>query len=388
MRYFHLTVLAILSAVLPCRAASLPHERQRAVLLDNALAFLRTQQNEDGSFGAVQPHLQTAVAILAFLSVESPPQEDDRQLIERAVAYLDKTSRPSGDLGDDLFRTESHAISATALMSGLEHVRDQELRTRAAKKLYRAIRLLQQLQDRSSSSASRGGWKMEGRKGSRNDRRASAWALLCYLAARKYGIEVRSANTERAVRFMLGAFKRQAKEADQIGGFSVDTEGLAVASISSMGGWVLARFDGREEDVRQNLAWLARHPIEWSGPNYFYTNFFRIRALKFSDPRREALLGFERQKRGSVSLPGADGIPGGLQSSDPRGAQYRRAILRIFTQIKDHQLPSGSVSFPPGNAQNTVAMGPVFSTAMSVLIVNAERSRLVFDEDYRLWPRF
>ena len=355
LQFLLLAVLAALSTVLPCRAAASPHERQRTVLLDNALAFLRTQQNEDGSFGAVQPHLQTAVATLAFLSVESPPQGDDGRQIERAVAYLEKTSGPSGDLGDDLFRTESHAISATALMSGLEHVRDQELRARAAKKLYRAVRLLQQLQDRSSSSSSRGGWKMEGRKGSRNDRRASAWALLCYLAARKYGIEVRPANLERGVRFMVGAFKRQAKETDQIGGFSVDTEGLAVASISSMGGWVLARFDGREEDVRLNLAWLARHPIEWSGPNYFYTNFFRIRALKFSDPR---------------------------------GDQYRRAIQRLFTQIKDHQLPNGSVSLPPGNAQNTVAMGPVFSTAMSVLIVNAEHSRLVFDEDYRLRPRF
>ena len=37
--------------------------------LDNALAFLRSQQNADGSFGnAVQPHLQTAVALLAIVS--------------------------------------------------------------------------------------------------------------------------------------------------------------------------------------------------------------------------------------------------------------------------------------------------------------------------------
>ena len=343
-------------SVSACRGGeTVTDSRQRAVFMENALTFLRAQQAKDGSFGAVQPHLQTGFAVLALLCAQRPIDAADQARLEKACAYLESTSTLSGDLGDDVFRTESHAVCTAALICALEHLEDADLRSRVAKKIYRALRLTQRIQDRSSSSPSRGGWKMEGTKGSRNDRRSSAWALLSYLAARQYGIEVKTAYIGRALHFMMGSFKESAEEADQVGGFSVDTEGLAVASISSMGGWLLARFDGAEKRVRLNLAWLARHPIEWSGPNYFYTNFFRVRALKFSDPE---------------------------------GDQHLRARQRLFTQIKDHQLPSGAVTFPPGNAQNTVAMGHTFSTALAILIVNADHSRLPFDEDYRVKPLF
>ena len=339
----------------PVEPQELPPEEPLAVVLENGLDFLRRAQNQDGSFGSVQPHLQTSVAILAFLCVENPPGPETLSAIEKAVDYLERTSSASGDLGDDAFRTESHALGTTALTCALEQVRTPELRLRAAGKLQRALRLTQQMQDRSSASPSRGGWKMEGFQGDINDRRASAWALLSYLTALQYGIEVKPPFAERGVAFLMGSFKEQAEEADQVGGFSVDTEGLAVASISSMGGWAMSRFGGKEEHRRLNLGWLARHPVDWSGPNYFYANFFRVRALKFSD---------------------AD------------GTQYARTMQRLFAQIKDHQGPDGSVGFPPGNAQNTVAMGPAFSTAMSVLILNVDRSRLAFDEDYRLEPLF
>ena len=61
---------------------------------------------------------------------------------------------------------------------------------------------------------------------------------------------------------------------------------------------------------------------------------------------------------------------------------------RLFTQIADHQKADGSILFPPGNAQNTITMGPVFSTAMAVLIWNTPESRLAVDEDFRLRPLF
>ena len=47
------------------------------------------------------------------------------------------------------------------------------------------------------------------------------------------------ADVERGVRFVLGALKQTSEKDDQIGGLSVDTEGLAVASVSAMGGWLL-----------------------------------------------------------------------------------------------------------------------------------------------------
>jgi hypothetical protein len=64
--------------------------------------------------------------------------------------------------------------------------------------------------------------------------------------------------------------------------------------------------------------------------------------------------------------------------------EFNRALRAVFLQIREHQGKDGAVGFPPGNAQNTVAMGPVFSTALAVLILNVQDSRLVFDEDYRV----
>ena len=246
-------------------------------------------------------------------------------------------------------------MALTALICAHEHLRDDELRADAAKRIRRAVRHLQRLQDRSSSSASRGGWRMEGQKGRANDRRASGWALLAYRTAGLYGIEIPDSNVERGMQFMLGAFKAQSDKPDQIGGFSVDTLGLTVDLISSMGGWVLSRFDGEAESRKKNLDWLARRPPAWSGPNYFYSAFFRTRTLKFEDGE---------------------------------GKLYTETRQRLVAQIADHQQSDGSVVFPPGNAQNTVLMGPVFSTAVAILIANVEESRLPFDEDYRLKPLF
>jgi hypothetical protein len=295
------------------------------------------------------------MAMLAVQSASDPLADPDRVLVERAAAYLVAEAGQGGETGDAEFSMESHALATTALLCALPDIRPPELRRQAAHTIRRALQHTRRLQDRSRSSRSRGGWKMAGREGRENDRRASAWALLSLYAATRYGIEVETSHFDRAVFFLLGSLKETADNPDQVGGLSVDTEGLAVASISAMGGWALARVRPDAVKLSANLAWLERHPPVWSGPNYFYANFFRIRALQYADPD---------------------------------GAEFNRTLRLLYLQIRDHQLPDGAVGFPPGNAQNTIAMGPVFSTSMAILILNAPNSRLVFDEDYRVRPMF
>ena len=341
----------VLGAGEPDRVA----RRDLHVVLGNAVRYVRTQQNPQGGFGAVQPHLQTSLALLAMLSVTGEPPVADLDRIDRAVSYLVRMGARGGDLGDVVFRVESHALATTALLCAIRHLRDPERRRKASGTVRRAMRVTQRWQDRSRSSPARGGWKMEGRKGTENDRRASTWALVSYHTARQYGLAIKSAAVDRGVHFLLGSFKKTAPKPDQVGGLSVDTQGLAVASISAMGGWALQRLTRDRSMARKNIDWLVMHPAVWSGPNYFYTSFFRVRTLAFADPTGEHLA---------------------------------RCLRRLFHQIRDHQQPDGSITFPPGNAQNTVTMGPVFSTSLAVLILNVENSRLVFDEDYRVRPLF
>jgi hypothetical protein len=350
----HLRWWLLLACLAPALPAAEPLPRQQLdLLLANGAAYLRTRQAEDGSFGTVQPHLQTALATLALHSLPPIPDSGDPARIARAADYLVKSASLAGDLGDDEYATESHAVALAALLAALPTLTDPDQRQATAEAAYKALRYLQRMQDRSSSAASRGGWKLEGQKGRDNDRRATAWALFACHTAQLYGVDVGQANLDRACAFMLGAQKTADEQADQLGGFSVDTEGLAVASISAMGGWVLARLRPEAAARRLNLAWLARNPPQWSGPNYFYTNYFRVRALKFGEPD---------------------------------GELYQRQLRQLILQLKEHQQPSGAVEFPPGNAQNTVAMGPVFSTAMALLIANVHDSRLAMDEDWRVAP--
>ena len=349
-----LCLLLLLAACSVHAAESVPRKDLENVR-GNALAFLRTQQSDNGAFGTVQPQLQTGLAMLALLSSRDALTGEDLDRVTKAAAYVVRQGSSSGDLGDDQFRTESHSICLSALLCATPHIRDAKLRAEVSKAAYRALRTTERWQDRSSSSASRGGWKMEGRKGRENDRRASAWALLSCEVAVLYGLDVKAANRERGLRYLLGSFKDETGEPDQTGGLSVDNEGLAVASASSMGGWFLQRRRPRSEAARQNLGWLARHRSVWSGPNYFYTNFFRLRALC---------------------------------RADAESAEFGRAFRRVFLQIREHQAANGAIAFPPGNAQNTAAMGPVFSTAASLLILNADDSSLVFDEDFRVRPLF
>jgi len=343
-------VLALAGAPMAVGAEETVPRKKLDTLLANALTFVRSQQTPQGGFGAVQPQLQTSLAVLAILSRTSDLSPDDTARVERALDYLIRAGSPSGDLGDAVFRTESHALATTALLCAIPRVRDPALRKRALKTVHLALRHTQRIQDRSRSSASRGGWKMEGRQGRENDRRASSWALLSYYTALQYGLPIKQANIDRGAHYLLGSLKRSAENPSQVGGLSVDTEGLAVASTSAMGGWAISRLVPKHAGRRENLAWLTRHPPIWSGPNYFYTNFFRVRVLRFADPGGPALA---------------------------------RCLRRLYLQIADHQDADGSIGFPPGNAQNTVAMGPTFSTSLAILILGAESSRLPFDQDHR-----
>jgi len=340
----------------PEAAVDVPR-RDLELVLGNALGFLRSQQLDTGAFGTVQPNLQTGLAVLAILSMNQHLPDEDLARVEKAVGYMTRAGE-GGDLGDEEFATESHAIATTALLCALARVKDADLRAQGYETARRALRHLVRTQDRSSSGRARGGWRMEGAEGRGNDRRASAWALLAYDTARRYGIDVDPTRLGNGVRYMLGSLKTtlgEGESEDMLSGFSAGEEGLPVPLISSMGGWVLARFDGKASERESNLAWLRRHPAEWRGPNYFYTNFFRVRTVL---------------------------------ATSPGSTQDHRLRRLLFLHVKENQLGDGQVRVPPGNAQNTVAMAPTFSTAMAILILRAESGTLVFDRDAAAAPLF
>lgn len=344
-----LLITLLLAAQVRAKPPPARDPAESRVIIDNALGYLRGEQEDDGGFGSDQPHLSTAVATLAFLSSSARLSPEDEQCVSRAAAYLVRTASPNGDLGDNIFRTESHALATAALLAAGARLKgDAAAQALAAAEA--AVSHLQRAQDRGGAAGTRGGWKMEAGDTRENDRRATAWALWAITSARLYGFDTRQSDLDRALRFLTASLKERAEREDEVGGLSVDTEGLVVASASAMGGWALAKYRFTTPQARLNLAWLTRHPPQWAGPTYFHTNFFHLRALRLSDSS---------------------------------GAVFADHHRRVLLQVREHQLGDGSVAFPPGEAQNLVAMGRVFSTAMSVLILNTGDNRLVADEDFR-----
>jgi hypothetical protein len=98
--------------------------------------------------------------------------------------------------------------------------------------------------------------------------------------------------------------------------------------------------------------WLAHNPAVWTGPHFYYTQFFAVRALRFH------------------------AFSSGTVQARERYEKYLRGVTRL---LHDRQRPDGSFGMPPGNAEYTKRMGPTYGAAMAVLILNADRNLLPLD---------
>ena len=334
------------------RQPALPFSKM-AEVVDSSLAFLARSQNPDGSVGTVQQHLQTALAILAFLSSGRTPDSDARSPIPAACKWLLAYGGEDGFLGDAEFPMESHAVCALALSELRGMVSDPNQAARLAGRAARALDYALAAQDKAVGADFYGGWKADAKK-KVNDRRVTAWYLLLLKSASLRGARIPPGSLSRALMFMEGSQKvpgaAKAYEKTDVGGFSYDATGLPVVSITGAG---LATMGLYGRDVKRRdlaLAWLNDNRPIWYGPNFYYTHFFTARALA-----REA-------RRAAAPL-----------------RQNRQYAQRIWDMLRDHQNPDASFQIPPGNAENTKRMGKTYATAMAVLILNAQRQLLPMD---------
>ena len=322
---------------------------RRVAVIEAGLKFLARSQNPDGSFGTAQPHLQTGLATLAFLSSGRMAEP----AVPAAAAWLLQYSGEDGFLGDEEFPMESHAVCALALSELRGMVSDPKLAARVAARAVRAMDYALAAQDKAIGAEFYGGWKADP-KTKVNDRRVTAWFLLLLRSASLRGAEVPRGALSRALLFMEGSQKvpEAGKTFDKadVGGFSYDATGLPVVSITGAG---LATMSGFDRDIKRRdlaLQWLRENRPIWYGPNFYYTHFFTSRALA-----REARRGTEAGKQLD---------------------QYAQALWEM---LRDHQNADGSFQLPPANAENTRRMGGTYATAMAVLILNAQRQLMPID---------
>lgn len=140
-------------------------------------------------------------------------------------------------------------------------------------------------------------------------------------------------------------YKRRMEEA---GGFGTDTIGITTPGATAVGLFVQGLFDAGEDRRHMAVQALARMPLAWESQRFFLNQFFATRGLWMYSERFKTL-------------------------------DFANHMNRLLTLMEQKQDDDGS--FPMGSmgVEKLNMMERVYTTAMCVLIVNANRGNLVFD---------
>lgn len=333
------------------------YRKRRLEMTDEALKFLLSARNPDGSFGSSHRRFQTALAILALLSTGQRCEETQYgRVLESASNWLLKSVTVTGFAGDRELPTESHAVASLALSQLIGMMRTHKQNLKVYRTALLALSHTLSSQDKAYGGRYRGGWKPNPHT-KLNDRKVSAWQLA-FVSAMASSAKIPRSSLIRALSFMKGSFKQQEPHINKydIGGFSFDPDGLPVRSISASAFFCLEYLKQPLRQRRLSAKWFENNPPVWLGPHFYYTHFFAVRAL-----RLHAL------STGDTTL-------------------FTEYFRRVTDILYEHQSADGSFDIPPGNAEYTKKMGKVYSTAMAVLTLNCDRNLLPLDMPVEVAP--
>ncbi len=320
---------------------------QRAI--DGSLAWLATQQHQDGSFGTGQYSGNVAVTSLAGLAFMAGGYQPGRgrygQNVANAVRYIVRSEDPQtpGFLNNNRGFAHGpmygHGFATLFLAEVYGMVNEQPLRNDLRAVLGRAIRLIVGCQNQD------GGWRYHPRPQDA-DLSVTICQIMALRAARNAGISVPIATRNRCVDYV-----KRCQDPNS-GGFRYQHFGGAAGFARSAAGVVALNSAGiyletpREGDsVRRGLDYISRfRPGAGGGGafgnmeanmHYFYGHYYAVQAMWIAGPQyfrvwypaiRDELLGSRR----------ADGS---WQQGMMVESNYCTAMALIILQVPNNYLP-------------------------------------------------
>jgi len=333
-------------------AAAAPGEdrlqTQRQEMTGRALQYLVSIQNK-GVVGDARQRAVTGLFVLAGLSSGVLPTHPTYGSAMQAGADWLMANSAKSFLGGPEEPNADHALAALAVSELVGTAAGNAANQAMYKKARLAMEYSLEIQTQGTTPNYTGGWKAHDRTRV-NDRMLTAWFLLQMRAGTLLNEDVPGSSLERAVEFVEASQKGAAAEKeDEKGGFSVGSAGLAVRSVTAAGMATMSLYDPDETRLEMARSWLVRHPPNWYGPHFYPTHFFAVRAL--------------------------------YRTRSPNGGKaFNDYFQRVVRMLRERQAPDGSFPFPPGEGSPTVAMGPGYSTAMAILILNVDRGFLPVDQ--------
>jgi hypothetical protein len=285
--------------------AALPPAKWQQVesAVDRALAWMATQQAEDGSFQTLptgQPGV-TSLATMAFLSRgHQPGLGPYGQRINRAIDYVLFcqgsngliTLLPPGPVREDKQPSHTaiynHAISG--LMLGESYGQVSGSRAKIVKQaIERALNFSRQLQIRPKRAVDKGGWRyirVYQRSGVDSDLSVTGWHLMFLRSAKNAEFDVPQSWVDEAITYVrslwdpaTGAFKYELYENTGVGTrISRGMTGAGVLCLSMAG-------QHQTPMARAAGDWLVAHPFKAFGElvpardRFFYGAYYCSQAM-------------------------------------------------------------------------------------------------------------
>lgn len=370
MRYHHSsTVIAwLLPAIVLCWAASSAGTAQEAesaaaaapaspfqrddvdLALDRAIAFLMTQQKEDGSIHSGRHETtMTALALMAMASVGVQPVDPgpEGQSMQKALEYVLREDRQDeqGYFGaKDGGRMYGHGIVTLMLteMLGMSHsdAHDQRLHESCQK----AIDLILSSQKEQKPVLARGGWRYNPNS-TDSDLSASVWQLMALRSAKNDGLDVPASAIHNAVEYLKRSYSspldRNGQPSDAAGGFCYEPGRRNPTYTMTAAGLLAMQVCGQYDSplVAGAADWLLAHPPKWKERFCLYGTYYYAQGM-YQKGGMHAQTARQLVQEMLLEHQAADGS-WESQNSEERGAGkvYCTAMAVLSLSVKYHYLP-------------------------------------------------
>jgi len=309
--------------------------RSVPLAIDRGLAWLRTQQQADGSVGDKHRTATTGLAALAHLAAGTTPDLPEHgSAVRRMLTYLVGRADGNGYMGADGRGMYGHAIACIALADAIGTTRDDDLDERMRSTLVRAMAVIVAAARVGKDDANRGGWRYNPDEAT-SDASVTGWQLVALHAARRLGLAVPDDVVNGALSYL-----RRLMSADGRIGYTNPNEdrptlrGLALLTLAMTG--------GVRDPLRDKvLARMNDEPISWTGPWFFYRAYYDAVGLARSEPaawpvHRERLYGL------LIANQGADGSWPAPPGDNEReyGVAYSNAMALLALTVDRRLLPA------------------------------------------------
>ena len=287
-------------AFVPRAHAAAPERTHADAAIEKGLAFLRSTQNEDGSWSSgptgnstirVRPNwvpanlppisrnghpVITAVAVMAFLSCGKVPGEGkDGAIVERGVKYILSRQKPNGlivEPSDGSIEMYSHGI-CTLMLAEVVGMTSGKMAEELRKKLENAVRVI--LQGQRLNGNEKGGWRYRV-TGIDADLSVTGWQLLALRAAKNVGCDVPAERIQSAVEYVRRCYDPSSQ------GFRYQPNGPVTIPCTGTG--ILAlELCGKEyhrcEEVLKGGEFILRNPLSIYRPHYFYGVYYTAQGM-------------------------------------------------------------------------------------------------------------